>query len=62
MLSPTQSLLPLRAAWSGARRAREIQATGHDLASQPRHLARLRAAFARTAYGRDHGIETHMSD
>jgi hypothetical protein len=62
MLSPTQSLLPLRAAWSGARRARKIQATGHDLASQPRHLARLRAAFARTAYGRDHGIETHMSD
>ena len=62
MPHPPQFLLPLRASWSGARRMRRLRSPGRELAAQARHAGALRAAYARTAYGRENGIEAGMGD
>lgn len=62
MFTPPKSLIPLGASLLGFGAARRLRARGRDLAAQKKHAAALRRAMARTAYGRQHGIEAGMSD
>lgn len=62
MFTPPKSLIPFGATLLGVRVSRRLRARGQALAAQEKHAAALRRALARTAYGRQHGIEAGMSD
>lgn len=62
MLHPPQCLVALGASFLGARTARRLHSKGWALAAQARHAASLRRQFAKTAYGRMHGVEAGMDD
>lgn len=62
MLNPPKSLLAFGAGLLGARAVRRMRPSGWALDAQRKHALALRTAYARTAYGKSHGIEPGMGD
>ncbi len=62
MLQPPQSFLSFGAGLLGARTTRRLRSPGWALAAQAKHSVALRLAYAKTSYGRAHGIEPGMGD
>lgn len=62
MLHPPNILVALGARFLAAHRSRRMRARGWAASAQKRHAAALRRQFAKTAYGRMHGVEPGMDD